>query len=372
MGISKRTRNGRTTYRARWNYRTDPETGRRVSDEREFTTLKAAEKHLASIGEHGLPTDTTVRALTDLWLKAHQPGLPTTDTRPWQYRTANDYAQQCRLRIVPYLGKDRVDALTPKRITAWKRWMRQPTQSGEARHGARSADKALQALKTCIRWGRGRGLTTNTLIDDVPGVPSDPPAAANPHPPSVVEAISAACKTMQDATFIMVAAYSGLRWSELRGLQWGDVDWDREVIHVQRSIDGDGARSVKPPKSGKHRQVPVLKPGIEALRAWRSMNEREPLASYVFRTKQGRPLGQYWYTKNLPQIRKDSGVEFTPHELRDTYASILIATGIGEAELTMWLGHSSIDVTLRRYAGLFAARQTTLAAKANALLSTLG
>lgn len=41
--------------------------------------------------------------------------------------------------------------------------------------------------------------------------------------------------------------------------------------------------------------------------------------------------------RNLGRIRKASGIHFELHQLRDTYACLPIQSGIGEAELTLWL-----------------------------------
>jgi len=75
--------------------------------------------------------------------------------------------------------------------------------------------------------------------------------------------------------------------------------------------------------------------------------------------------------RNLGRIRKASGIHFEMHQLRDTYASILIQSGIGDAELTLWLGHRSTQTTIRRYGKLFEKRKAALAPKANALLASL-
>lgn len=71
------------------------------------------------------------------------------------------------------------------------------------------------------------------------------------------------------------------------------------------------------------------------------------------------------------RIRKACGIHFEMHQLRDTYASILIQSGIGDAELTLWLGHRSTRTTIRRYGKLFEKRKEALASKANELLASL-
>lgn len=376
MAIIELRKAGRPLHRVRWNYRTCPETGRKLHDERDFRDRSMAEAFAASI----TPVTTThtarltVSELLALWQHAHHPDHATGRAKAWQLRTRKDREQQASLRIVPFLGRDRVSALTPQRIEAWLDWMLDPVKKSGGvrapRFGSRVANKALQDLKAAVRWGRGKGLVENVYIDDVRGLPAGKPKPANPYPPSVVERIMEGCQHLRDATLIAVAAYSGLRWSELRGLEWGDIDWANSAIHVQRSIDLD--RSVKAPKNGKPRMAPLLDLGMDALVAYRDAVPARRPNDWVFPNRNGDTLTAEWHRDRLPKIRAACGVHFDPHELRDTYASILIAAGIGEIELTMWLAHSSLQTTRDRYGQLFAARQTTLASKANSIIATLG
>jgi integrase len=359
MALIEGTKDGRPLYRVRWNYHTDPATGRRKHSERVFRKRKDAEAFHRRISR--ATTTASERIATRQLLAA----WTQQNADRWQLRTRKDYDQHARIRINPYLGTMRVAALTPNTIQAWRAWM---TLEG---HGPRVQNKSLHTLKAAIRWARSEGITENRMLDDVRGLPEPAPKPARPRTPSEVEQIARGCRHLRDATLIRVAAYSGLRWSELRGLQWGDVDFDTDTIEVRRSIDLD--RTTKPPKSGRSRLVAVLEPGMRALREWHTASTVATSEAWVFPSITGRPLSSGWHVDVLPRIRRDSGIHFDPHELRDTYASILIqTTGIGESELTMWLGHSSVQLTVQRYAGLFAKRKTMLARKASAALAELG
>lgn len=87
----------------------------------------------------------------------------------------------------------------------------------------------------------------------------------------------------------------------------------------------------------------------------------------------GKPLCLNWYERRLKPIREASGIQFDLHEMRDTYASLLIATDkITPEQLTLWLGHSSVTLTLRRYARLFEQRKAVIADAADELVDSLG
>lgn len=376
MAVFEIERDGRPLYRFKYNYRRCPDAGKKLWDTKESRDRAIVEEFAARL----TPATTaatdriTVHELVTMWHAAHHPEGASGRERPWQLRTRNDRAQQHKLRIKPFLGRDRVASLTPKRVEEWIRWMLEPVKRGEAmkpRFGTRVANKALQDLKAAIRWGRGKGHVDGAHIDDVPGIPGDPPKPPHPYTPSEVALIAASCKFQRDATLIVVAAYSGLRWSELRGLKWGDLSDDYRTIHVQRSIDHDG--SSKLPKNGTPRTTALLKRGRDALAAYRdSLPERTP-EMWVFPNQSGKPLCLNWYQRRLPAIRERSGIRFDLHEMRDTYASLLIATDkITPEQLTLWLGHSSVSLTLRRYARLFEQRKASIADAADELVDSLG
>ena len=139
MALIELQKAGRPLYRVRWNYRTCPESGRRLHDERDFRDRTQAAAFAASI----TPITTTRSArltvceLLALWQHAHHPDHATGRAKAWQLRTRKDREQQASLRIVPFLGRDRVAALTPQRIDAWLDWMLEPVRKPTGGRGPR-------------------------------------------------------------------------------------------------------------------------------------------------------------------------------------------------------------------------------------------
>ena len=80
--------------------------------------------------------------------------------------------------------------------------------------------------------------------------------------PRDVELLAASASNEQDAVIFTVAAFSGLRLGELRGLRWGDVGWMLRLIHVRRSYVEHGESA---PKSGRVRSVPLVDQAARAL-----------------------------------------------------------------------------------------------------------
>ena len=346
MGIKRRQRRGKHYYVVTYGLH-HTEDGKPRYHERWLHTRADA---IAFEREHGgqprqAIEQATIRDLAEEWQRLHVSTLSK--------RTQRDYQTQLKRRILPHLGAVKVQRLQPAQVGAWLRTI-------GVQH-PRSANKALGALKAMIRWGRANGYTTNRAADDIKKLKQPPVEQANPHTPQEVKDLAEAMHSLRDRTIIYLAAYSGLRFSELRALHWDAIILDDEVAHVNWAMDAD--RSLKPTKNERRRSVPVLEPGVDALREWWSASG-EPAEGLLFTTREGRALPHDWYRN----VREVVGRPVKLHELRDTYASLLIAAGVSELELTLWLGHTSVELTLQRYAKLFAPRKAKLARAANRLL----
>ena len=107
-----------------------------------------------------------------------------------------------------------------------------------------------------------------------------------------------ATQTDRLAAVWRLAAMSGLRRSELVGLQWPDIDLDRGWLSVRRSVvivDG-GPPRVKPPKTARSRRTVELDGRtISGLREWRRTNLRGVCA----RAKRGNPENGSWPTNSV-------------------------------------------------------------------------
>lgn len=342
MAIVEVQRGGVKRYVVRFDYRRDPDTGKRKHSERWFRHRREAERFQAreALGATGKMQRITIAEIAAEYQARHLPTLAK--------RTQSDYRTQLDRRVLPLIGDARAARLTTGDLT---QWMRTPTMAANPR----SANKARDMLASMLAWARSEGLTQCAATDDLNRLPTPPPEEANPRTPKQVAALAKRMPTMQDRTLVLVAAYTGLRWSELRALEWGDIDLDERRIRVTRSIDLD--RSDKATKSERPRTVPILRPGREALAQWKAVATGER----VFATRTGAPLNSDWYAS----AKAAAGQRVSLHEMRDTYASLLIAAGIGEAELTLWLGHKSVELTVRRYARLFEERKTHLASVAD-------
>lgn len=111
------------------------------------------------------------------------------------------------------------------------------------------------------------------------------------------------------------------------------------------------SKELKPPKSlSSIREVVVHPDGMPALaRAWQSSNE------LLFEIRGGGRIEQgNFYTNVWKGARERAGLEHWKfHDLRHTYATLLIKSGLDQLQVSAMLGHSKPSVTYDIYAGFF-------------------
>ncbi len=126
------------------------------------------------------------------------------------------------------------------------------------------------------------------------------------------------------------------RRNEVAGMTWAELDLDRGVWTLP------GERT----KNGRTHLIPLVGEGLRLLREWR---ETQPdNCEYVFPGgKEGQPLVDI--KKPLARIRRVSGVDFRPHDLRRTAASRMSELGVARAVISKLLNHVEPGVTATVY-----------------------
>jgi integrase len=154
-------------------------------------------------------------------------------------------------------------------------------------------------------------------------------------------------------TLLVAAALTGARRGELLGLEWGDVDWTRNRVWVRRSI---GLAGAKKPKSRRSVRAIALTPTLagELEKLWKESSYKAD-TDPVFASSKGTPLDGRNVIRTVfePALRRSGLPRMRFHDLRHTYASLLIAQDAHVKYISEQLGHASVQTTLDRYGHLF-------------------
>jgi integrase len=155
------------------------------------------------------------------------------------------------------------------------------------------------------------------------------------------------------------AVRTGMRIGELLGLQWGDIDFHGHFIEVRRAIvRGNIGRT----KSGKYCRIDMSQQLSSTLKALSMQRKEETLRKgwgevpeWVFVNEEGRPLDDCNVRKRIFYrcLEKAGLRRLRFHDLRHTFASLLIAQNESPKKIQVLLGHQSIKITMDTYGHLY-------------------
>lgn len=139
------------------------------------------------------------------------------------------------------------------------------------------------------------------------------------------------------------ALCTGLRKGELIGLRWEDIDLDNNLISVNRSVWYGAGTNIKEPKTEAGiRKVPILKDLREVLlKTKRRKNE------YVFGDK--KPLTEKAFRYRYKRYQEATGITATLHQLRKSFTTMAVKSGVSPEVLKVIVGHKNISTTLDIY-----------------------
>jgi integrase len=163
---------------------------------------------------------------------------------------------------------------------------------------------------------------------------------------------------------LVLAAFTGLRRSELLGLAWGDVD-DAGTLTVRRAatFSGQAVRFEQPKTESANRRVPLHPVAVEVLREHRRAQAtrrlaigpgwQDPLAGaggLIFDNGDGSPIHPSRLTLYFRRLTTRLGMQGVRlHDLRHHAASAALTAGVPDITVSRMLGHSRTSTTKDLY-----------------------
>jgi len=346
-----------------------------------FNRKKDADEYHATVavdvrkGVHTAPSRSiTVATAAEHW-------LAYVELEQRERSTVTHYRAHVTHHIVPRLGSMKLAHLTTPHINGFRDDLLRTLSRPLAR-------KVLTSLKSILKDARRRGNIAHNVAEGVKitidkrgmkraEIGVDVPTSDE------IRRIIAATEGRWRA-FLVVAAFTGLRASELRGLRWKDVDLKRRELHVRQRADEFGV--IGRPKTQKsERTIPLGPFAANTLKQWRLACPKGKL-DLVFPDDDGhvethsKILGRgYWPAQIAADVVSGNGnPKYSGlHALRHFFASWCInRRQDGGLELPIKLvqerlGHSTIVMTSDVYGHLFPRGDDggELAAAERALLS---
>ena len=316
----------------------------------ELAAIQIAAK--LATGDNSVFEDNRAKVLT---LQEYAEGWLTTHARQaCKFSTARIYDVNLRRHIYPVLGAKPIAAVNRGDCRALIAACREKGLSRKSIENigrtvssvlSQAVEDGLLQANPAFRLGRYHR-TGNELKSEIRPLTREEVAlfleSARQHAP-------------REYPLFLCALRTGLRMGELLGLQWGDVDFHGRFVEVRRNLV---AGRITTPKSGRTRRVDMSAQLAETLKTLLTSRKAETLRrgwpqvpDWVFCNEEGGPLDGdnlrhrvFYKTLAKAGLRR---VRF--HDLRHTFASLLLQQGESPAYVKEQMGHSSIQVTVDIY-----------------------
>ncbi|MDU8943490.1 tyrosine-type recombinase/integrase [Ovoidimarina sediminis] len=138
--------------------------------------------------------------------------------------------------------------------------------------------------------------------------------------------------TEQGANFVKLLLFTGLRKTEALQLTWDTIDWEKAYLTVHDT------------KNGRDHFVPLSTSAMSTLKAQKAAIE-ERRSPYVFPSRYDGEKHMTEPKSQLKAICEATGLQFTLHDLRRTFATHASKLGVSHDMIKRALNHKSGDVT---------------------------
>lgn len=160
--------------------------------------------------------------------------------------------------------------------------------------------------------------------------------------------ISVCCSLRSQHDLItLLALYTGCRLGELLALEWSDISDELNVS--KQIIRVNGEYIISYPKYNSVRSIPLPEDIQKILRDYRASCGH--ISGLIFRSQSDKYLHQSTYRKHFK--RQLEAAELPPnirvHDLRHTFATLMLQSGVDPTTLSKLIGHTSPAFTLKQY-----------------------
>lgn len=257
--------------------------------------------------------------------------------------TLRSYECLVRNRLIPHFGPRKLSEITPQAVQSY---MSERLAQGMT---AKTALNHLVLLKTILKQAVEWDYIVKNPADHVKRPKSEHREMDFLHPAEIrafLDVLDAPYRAL-----FTTAILTGMRLGELLALQWGDIDWRSRTLHVRRSVYRNQFVS---PKSRRSVRAIGMSPTLrDVLRLHRVATPPNPL-DLVFPSESAGFLDQANLRNRVfaSALTRAGLRKIRIHDLRHTFASLLIHDGENLKYVQTQLGHASIQTTVDRYGHL--------------------
>lgn len=305
----------------------------------------------AEKGYHVTNNKITILEWVQTWLEIYiMPNVsPTTLSR---------YQGMVKRYIDPLLGNIQVQQLSTLAVQSWVNSLKVSPVSGKEMSAA-TIKHTYHVLKGAMDKAVLAGIIPRSPCQGIM-LPKGEKKAAVIYDEQQIQQLIRAAKGTEMELPIDMELCLGLRRGELLGLQWGDVDWEKNQVHIIRNrVIVNGKSVVKDPKTeSSKRTTDVPTQLMEKLKRHQCtcqlnrlrMGEAYMVTDYIIVHPDGKPIYPEYLSQMLTKLQNKADLpQCRFHDLRHLCASIMLRQGVNVKVAQERLGHKDISTTLNIY-----------------------
>lgn len=344
-GTIRQRKDGR--WEARYTAGVDPKTGKQIQKSIYGSKQQEVRKKLTAV-TRALDTDSYVdtnnmslQEWLRLWLDAYvQDSVKNS--------TFVSYETDCRVHIIPNLGRVKLQALKAPMIQAFYKGL---LRSGKSPKTVKNIHGVLhEALKKAV--GLGYMYSNPSDLCELPVIEKP---EIQPIPEDKIREFLEAIEGHRFRDVYVVTLFTGLREGEALGLTWDSVDFERGSIYINKQLQlikkSGGQYKLIPTKTSRTRTLYPADYVMDILKRLHTEDSKYNEWNLVFVNQEtGGHLAFGTVYKNYKRIVKSIGIpEARVHDLRHTYAVIALQEGDSIKFVQNSLGHATAAFTLDVY-----------------------
>ena len=338
----KSVRKNKTTGKWEFDYK-DLKGKRKIK--KGFKTKVAAEKAQAKIYEDlnkGLnPVDTkvTLKEAGELYMRLHV----STNCKPSTIATNRGYLDN---HIYPFFGDMKLCEITPILVKEFRKAMLDKGRKNS------TVNKYMVFLGSIFNFMIDNDVPVRNPLARIKNLKVAKNEKIRALSTVEVQALLSKTKVIYPDFYplLFTAIFTGMRKGEILALTWDSINWITQKITVDKNYTHG---ELGTPKTGKIRVIDMSNELAKVLKEWRLACPHSEL-NLVFPNSNGNYQSADNLTKRRfsPALNRAGIDKIRFHDLRHTYASLLLANGAPMKYVQHQLGHSSITMTMDLYTHL--------------------
>lgn len=270
------------------------------------------------------------------------PTIPEDDDQRKSFATQDTYDGYLRKWILP---RWRAYLLSDVKAVEVEAWLKTLSLTRGSRAKIRNIMSALYSHAIRWEWAERNPITSvrqSAKREKIPEILTVE---------ELVKLLAAIPEPFRTAVFL--DGSSGLRVGELLGLKWEDVDFDRSVIHIRRSVV---KQHIGPPKTeASQKPIPMETDLAESLWLWKQESLYHAPSDWVYASPAKKGKQPYWpnsiYRVYIKPAAEKIGLtkKIGWHTFRHTFGTILNSNGENPKVIQELLRHANLRVTMDTY-----------------------